>query len=82
MITSEADNNLSILNDIANLATKMCGKQGKRNKTLTRDTSEALSHTCHGLVSLAKYLLISSHDYFQLGDFTTDPLEKSFSKLR
>ena len=41
-----------------------------------------LSHTCNGLVDLAQHLLGKGNCYVLFGWFTTDPLEKYFSKLR
>ena len=35
---------------------KMSGKQGKRNKQLSKDTAVSMHHTCYGLVDLAKHL--------------------------
>ena len=49
---------------------------------MTKDTSDALFHTMNGLVELCRYLLETTHDYVLLGDFSTDPLEKEFRKLR
>ena len=58
-------------------------KTGKtRHRQLSAETSRILSHICHGFVDLAKYLLNAGNDYVIFGWFTTDPLEKYFSKLR
>ena len=57
-------------------------EKGKRVKLLTRDTAYCLAQTCYGLVQLSKYLLDTTHQYVLLGNFTTDPLEKLFGKLR
>ena len=64
------------------MAKKMYGKQGKRVKSLTRDTSLALYQTCEGLIELSKELLKSGHTYVLLGEFTTDYLETSFGSIR
>lgn len=64
------------------MALKMAGRQGKRQKQLTRDTAQAIHHTCHGLVNLCRHLLETTHEYVLLGKFSTDPLEREFSKLR
>ena len=56
--------------------------QGKRIKSITMDTSNALYQTCNGLVELSKHLLNNSHMYVLLGNFTTDPIERAFGKLR
>ena len=56
---------------------------GKRQKTLTKDTSAALYHTLNGLAELTKQLLATpSHKYVMIGEFCSDPLEKEFGKLR
>ena len=61
---------------------KMSGKQGKRNKQLSKDTAVSMHHTCYGLVDLAKHLLQEeNYEYVCLGMFSTDPLEKDFTKL-
>ena len=61
----------------------MCkNSPGKRQKILTRDTGRVLVHTLTGLVDLCRTLLSRSHQYALIGHFTTDPLEKEFSKLR
>ena len=39
-------------------------------------------HTLTGLVDLCRTLLSRSHQYVLIGHFTTDPLEKEFSKPR
>ena len=41
-----------------------------------------IHHTCHGTVDLCRHLLATTHEYVCLGQFTTDFLEKEFSKLR
>ena len=76
------DIKLKILLKIADMAEKMTAPGKKRTKQLTKDTGTSLSHTCRGLVDLARSLLLSGNDYVLLGDYTTDPLEKNFSKLR
>ena len=60
------------------MALNMAGRQGKRQKQLTRDTAQGIFHTCNGLVSLCRHLLSNSHEYVMLGQFSTDPLEKEF----
>ena len=54
----------------------------KRVKQLTRDTALAVHQMCNGLVDLTRHLLSTTHSYVVLGKYTTDKLEKSFSKLR
>ena len=55
---------------------------GKRQKTLTIDTSNALRHTLNGIVGLCKKLLSSTHNFVMIGEHCSDPLEKEFGKLR
>ena len=38
--------------------------------------------TCHGIVNLCKDLLSTSHTYICIGKFTSDFIEKEYSKLR
>ena len=68
--------------EIAELAVSMAASHRRRVRSLTKDTSTPLEHTCKGLVKLVKYLLGKSHSYVLLGKFTTDPLERAFGKLR
>ena len=83
LMSSDDDSRLNFLLDIAKMANSMMTeKQGKRQKQLTKDTARALSHTCKGLVDLTKRLLNTTHSFVMLGEFTTDPLEKMFGKLR
>ena len=60
----------------------MKGGQGKHCKQFTRDTAQAIHHTCNGIVSLCRSLLRVSYNYVLLRVFSTDPLEKEFGKLR
>ena len=64
------------------MAKIICGNQGKRKKSLTRDTSSALEHTCNELVKLSEFLPSLGHRYVLLGQFSTDDLEEIFSELR
>ena len=84
VITSPLDSHLQFLHDLGDLAKSMSPALiSIRVKSLTRDTSSNLSHTFYGLIDLATFLLnTAQHDYVILGNFTTDPLEKEFSKLR
>ena len=68
---------------IAEMVDSMNARNGsKRCKTFTKDTAYAISHTLRGIVEMAKTLLCSSHEFILLGEFSSDPLERSFSKLR
>ena len=64
------------------MALKMSNNPKPRKKCLTKDTSQAIWHTCNGLVALARHLLSTTHQFVMLGSFTTDHLEKQFGKLR
>jgi hypothetical protein len=81
-ISDPCDERLETILKFGDMALQMGGKQGKRQKQLTRDTSQAIFHTCNGLVNLCRQLLSTSHQYVLFGQFSTDPLEKEFSKLR
>ena len=74
--------NLHQLLTLGDLAKSMAPVTTPRIKSLSRDTSRNLAHTCYGLVDVAKNLLNHEFDYVPFGHFTTDPLEKEFSKLR
>ena len=82
-IDSADDPRLAYLLEFAEMAHKMkkTGK-GKRKKPLTIDTSKALVHTLKGLVELCKHQLATSHQFVLLGQYSTDPLEKEFGKIR
>nr|XP_047135436.1 uncharacterized protein LOC124812623 [Hydra vulgaris] len=82
VIRDRNDNRLENVLNFRNMALKMAGKQGKRKKQLTCDTAQPIYHTCNGVVELCRSLLNSSHQYVILSEFSTDPLEKEFSKLR
>ena len=54
---------------------------GKRFKSLSKNTSRGLSHSCTGLVELYKHLLNTTHhEYVMLGKFF--PLAKTNILLR
>lgn len=80
-IYSHEDMRLKTLHEFADFALQLQSQQGKREKKFTRDTALAIQHTCNGIIELTKYLLESS-EFVLLGKFTTDPIEKAFSKLR
>ena len=81
-ISSSTDLRLDDLMEIAEVVVSMEASHRKRVRSLTKDTSTVLEHTCKGLVELVKYLLAKSHSYVLLGKFTTNPLERAFIKLR
>ena len=60
----------------------MRGKQRSRIKSLTRDASLALEHTCNGLVDISDTLLQPDQNNGLLGEVTTDYLEVIFGELR
>lgn len=81
-IFSTEDPRLATLTEMSSFASQLKSTPGKREKQLTRDTSEALQHTCNALHEITKYLLEKNNKYVLLGIFTSDPLEKAFGKLR
>ena len=82
VIEDPDDYRLDLIANFGEMTMKMStASQGKRVKQLTKDTSQAIHHTCNGVVVLTKYLLKTSHKYVVLNKFSTDPLEKSFGKL-
>ena len=81
-ISDPSDPRLQTILDFGKMILKMGGKKGIRVKQLTIHTAKNLYHTCCGLVDLCRHLLETSHRYVLFGKFSTDPLEKEFSKLR
>ena len=83
VINSTDDLRLQQILSLSQICEDMDCHNGKnRIKTLTVETSKAIVHTLKGLVELAKYLLSTSHEFVKLGDLTSGPIEKAFSKLR
>jgi hypothetical protein len=82
VIRSPVDDNLVKLRVMANLAEQMAHGTGERVKCLTKDTARCFPQTCSGIIDAACFLLISHHEYVTFGNFTSDPLEKQFGKLR
>ena len=81
-ISDPNDVRLNYLLQFGTMCLNMISKPKKRVKQLTRDTALAIHQTSNGLIELARYLLSTTHSYVALGKFTTDKLEKAFSKLR
>ena len=81
VITSNDDIRFHTLSKLANTAIQMKGTVKARKKSLTVDTSKSFAHS-HGLIALTNYLLETTHDFVMLGEFSSDPLEKAFGKLR
>ena len=82
VISDPEDPRLKTITEFGGICKKMISQPGKRVKQLTRDTAFAIYQTCNGLVELSRHLLSTTHQYVVLGKFTTDRLEKLFSKLR
>ena len=82
VISEELDINLQYLLDFGDMALKVSGKQGRRIKSLNRDTGTSIWDTCYGLVEMCKYLLKNNFSYVMLGEFSTDYIEKALSKFR
>jgi hypothetical protein len=82
-IFDKDDPRLTYLLDFGKMALQMKGKVRKRVNQLTNDTGKAVWQTCFGIVALCKSLLNEHQfEYVLLGQLSTDPLEKHFSKLR
>ena len=83
VISDPDDLRLDYIEEFGEMCLQMSGKQGKRVRQLSKDTATCIHSTCHGIVGLTRDLLhLEGYDYVCLGDFSTDPLEKAFSKLR
>ena len=83
VISTPDDERLSFLLELADMVDEMRPeKQGQRKNQLTIDTARAFSHTCRGTVDMTKHLLSTTHNYVCLGQFSSDPIEKMFGKLR
>ena len=83
IISSSCDATIRTLNQFNLMIQNMSTSGGKRIKSLTKDTATCVSHTCYGLVELSEHLLqLEAFSYVKLGNFSTDSLEKEFSKLR
>ena len=76
------DSRLGTILTFGDMMFNMAGPRGKRIKQLTKDTATTVRNTCYGLVELCKVLLKTSHEYVLLGHFSTDSLEKDFSKFQ
>ena len=80
-IRSENNENIEKLLKLDNIFENM-QYTGRQKKSLTKDTSMGLSHTCKALVDLENCIL-KDHEfsYVMFGLLTSDPIEKEFSKL-
>ena len=81
-IESHDDQKLKILEKVAVMAERMTAPGKERVRKLTTDTGTAFQNVCRGMIDLSHYMLNAGNDYVILGWFTTDPLEKTFGKLR
>ena len=82
-IDNPQDERLTFLLEFGEMAMKMAGKQRCRKKQITKDTAAAIHQTFYGIVDLCRHLLTTSQQkYVLLGQFTSDVIEKEFSKLR
>ena len=81
-ISDVSDANMASIMSYSWMASQMKGTQGKRVKSLTRDTSLAIQQTCNGIRELTEELLGNSHENVLLGEFTTDYLEAKFGEFR
>ena len=81
-IKSPDDKRLDLILEFGDLALSMMKAPGTRIKKLSIDTARALHFTCHSLVDLCRNLLATTHSFVLSGQFSTDPLEKEFGKLR
>ena len=83
VVCNSEDQRLDWIQSFGVMCCAMAGKQGNRVRQLSKDTARAIYITCMGIVDLSKHLLDNmGYKYVCLGEFTTDPLEKAFSKLR
>ena len=74
---------LSWIENFGIVCLAMAGKQGHRVRQLSKDTATAIYNTNMGIAELARFFLDKrKYDYVCLGEFSTDPLEKEFSKFR
>ena len=81
-ISHPDDPRLQFMQEFGKMCLSMSGRQGKRDKQLSKDTAVALFRTWCGIVELAKNLLLQEdYEYVCLGKFSTDMLEKAFGKL-
>ena len=82
VIRSPSDSQLKTFSSLAERVKDMRITDRTRIQKLTAETAYAFHHTCLGMVHLATYLLESGFDFVLLSEFSTDPLEKTFGKLR
>ena len=82
-IESPDDPRLAYLLDMSKMFLDMKkSATGKRSRTLTHDTARSLHHTLNGIVELCKHQLSTTHKFVLLGEYSNDPIERAYGKLR
>ena len=82
-IESPDDPRLKFLLDMSKIFLEMKKpSKGKRSKTLTHDTARSLNHTLNGIVELCRHQLATTHEFVLLGEYSNDPIERAYGKLR
>ena len=83
VISSPPDERLNRIENFGIMCLAMACKQDHRVRQLSKDTATAIYNTSIGIVELARHFLDKrKYDYVCLGKFSTNPLEKTFSKFR
>ena len=68
---------------VGEMCQAMAGKRGHRVRQHTKDTEQAMYNTYYGLAVLSKHLTEEKGiKYVFFREFSSDPLEKAFSKFR
>ena len=57
VIADPEDSRLNYIMEFGDMCLKMAGKQGKREKQLSKDTAACIHQTCYGLVNITRHLL-------------------------
>ena len=81
-IRSPNDTWFDFIIEFVKMVLNMAGSQGNRKKLLFLNTATTIHPTCNGIISVCRHVLGTSHEYPLFGQFSTDPLEKEFGKLR
>ena len=83
VISSPSYERLNWIENFGIMCLAMAGKQGQRVRQLSKDTATVIYNISMGIVKLARHFLDKRKcDYICFGEFSTDPLEKAFSKFR
>ena len=64
------------------LSLRIAGSHSNRIIQLSKNTTTIIHHILNGIISLCRHPSVTSYKYVLLGQFTTDPLEKEFRKIR